>query len=316
MFTYQDDDVDDTFDISGLIDDSKQTYLTIPANTYSHNELKFNISGIKAGNIKKGINIFGIDGDAEIYDRYTGDYNIILNTEAFTSLPTKEKAVLEDFTFELGSAFNKNNIRMGKTLLGVNGEFTQQDGLLPYVSYDSTAPLLEGTYEDGSTYQYRESSHIADGHYAFIDGELIKGTNAAFVDAYTGPTNIVLNDVMPDALQTANKVVTDDITFTPGAVLIPENIRVGTTILGVPGSFTEYSGSTPITPESIPMNYVGYINGEQVVGEAPTYDSIKLPATLSGYDLKNGFYKDVQIEPLRLNAFNNVFAADSDAGKQ
>lgn len=213
---------------------SGNSAIIIPANTYTHSNINFDITNLKAENIKNGIDIMGIIGNADIVDLYEGPTTFSIGTTSpiliededgnFTietdSIGLKDKRLDDSLLFLPVADAYANDIVDGKSIGGLTGTFSKRSN--DFISYVAEEYDEEGNVKEvetiieanGSVIKHSESNDIALDKYAFIAGRLVRGTNTSLVDQeeYTDDYLIELNDTTPpELLETKDKLLTDNI---------------------------------------------------------------------------------------------------------
>lgn len=305
------------------------TYFRIPANTYTHESLYFDITDLKPANIKTGAAILGVEGTANIYEKYAMPSSISIGTtsplvvdgEETNTLFTKERVLLNDIIFKPVSQDYANDIVYQKSIGGRMGTFSRATSAFSFVEEikDLTTGAIvieEKEGADGLSYEASKSNDIALDKYAFINGRLCRGTNPSLAsyDAYPGPYEIILGAELPSTIETDHKIAQENFTFTLDSDIIkPDNIKYGVNILGVEGNFTKQD-SNPIASQDVLINKIGYVNGETIIGAMPnrglqSYDSkLSLQVDVAGY------YEGITIDPIKFSGKNGTYIyADNES---
>lgn len=86
-------------------------------------------SNLIAGNIKKGVKLFGVTGtyESKVYDEYTGETTITPSTTSKT-LKTENKLVKSDIIIEGDTNLVSSNIKKDVTIFGVTGTLEEGSG--------------------------------------------------------------------------------------------------------------------------------------------------------------------------------------------
>ena len=302
---------------------SGNTAFSIPSNSYVKEGFSFDITNLAANNIKNGIEIMGIVGNADIVDLYEGNTTVMVGTDTPIVLADAEGNYnnatniipVGGHRFEEGDDIiivpldsdYENDIVTGKVIAGLSGTFSaRSNSHLQYIAEDfnedGTVKETETTIEaTGMVVKHSESNDIALNKYAFIDGRLCRGTNTSLVNKEEYTDNYLLelaDEELPTQLETKDKLLTDNIQIWINPDKINSNIiAYGSTILGIKGQYTKQD-TNPITNDKILHGYVGYANGQQYTGSIPNHENKIYNSSLKTQSCNPGYYKTLTISPL------------------
>lgn len=217
-----------------------------------------------SANIKSGINIFGVAGNANVVDTSTGDAvagDILSGKKAWvdgTEITGNVSAggnvdggdgvkviTIPDGLYSGSKTCTANdadllttNIKSGVTIFGVSGDANVVD------TSSGTAAATD----------------ILDGKKAWVDGVEITGTVAAGVnfDGGEGQKTFAVPAGLYGGVQTATAVDSD---------LVTGNIRAGTNIFGVAGKASVVETATgDVAANEMLLNKIAWVNGSEVIG--------------------------------------------------
>lgn len=185
----------------------------------------------------------------------------------------------------------------GETLMDLTGDDVKADKLLKGIkAHDSNGDPIVGTceYDVDSSDVTAIAAEILKGKTAAVKGEIVEGTmpnNGAVAGKIT--TKDGDYTVPPGYHDGSGKVAIDP---TEKEKLIPDNIREGITILGVPGSMSGSEDSkpqsrtvdAPLTEDLTVLPEDGYNCLSQVVVKKVPYEEIDNTADGKGITVKIG----------------------------
>ena len=181
-------------------------------------------SNIKTTNIKKGVNILGVEGTLEevngeeIFVTPTKEEQVIIpDLEAGKNAITK--ATINPVTSAVDENIVNTNIKKGISILGVEG------------SFEGASALQDKTVTPTSEEQYV----TADSEYDALSSVTIEAvsTEDITVDPYMSTKTYVRSDG-----KFINSVTVNQVTSDVDANIQPENIKQNMSILGVVGTYT------------------------------------------------------------------------------
>ena len=198
-------------------------------------------NNIKAGNIKKGVEILGVTGSLEFV---TDTLTVNPSTLSQTITPEHDgfnKVIVNPVTESIDSNIKAGNIKSGVTILGVQGTIIE--------SRETTRNITDNGIYTAPT-----------GYTGFSEVEV--DVEAQLSELTITPTTSKQTFTSIDKYHGFSPVVVEGVSSNIDNNIIPENIKNGITILGVEGALTE-SRTQPInitsngvyTPDS---GYTGF----------------------------------------------------------
>lgn len=204
---------------AGYYNDSSKVYINQDIIKDAYNRSVLGTNQIKASNIRAGCNILGVTGtyggDYIIRSRWISSNEIDFNNATSITIKPANPRIQAWNEVSIGKDSNliSDNIRSGITIYGITGTFTSEP---------STGQSLAS------------SDTILKGYSAWVDGEEVEG-------------NIPVNTIDDGNIYTKEKSFNLNGYYSAGTTiriakeeqnkLIPGNIRIGETILGVTGTY-------------------------------------------------------------------------------
>lgn len=241
-----------------------------------------------SGNIKSGVNLFGINGDPNVVNTNSGDAvagdllsgkiawvsgaqvtGAMPNNGAVTVTPgTVDQAIAAGYHNGSGKVVGdadlvSGNIRSGVNLFGVTGS--------PSVVETNTGTAAADDLLGGKT--------------AYVNGSLVTGTVPAGSNV-NGP-NGSSTFTIPDGLYAGSKTATAN-----DANLVAGNIKSGTSIFGVAGSsnVVDTAGATASAAD-MASGETAYVNGSLVTGTVAAGTNVNGPNGLQTFTIPDGLYR-------------------------
>lgn len=214
-------------------------------------------SNIRFGAVRQGVNILGLEGEAlPRAAAYEGATEVAPTAEPQT-LPTRGRYMASDITVEEVTAevdpnITPSNIRQGVEILGVEGaavirhpEFYEGETDFAPTTAGIAIPARGKYFEGDLTVEAVPPSVDPDiSEMNIKEGEAILGVTGVMIGrnaAYEGEVLINANRESDVVLPTAHRYLPDNIFIDPVPASIdgnitPENVKRGTSILGVDGT--------------------------------------------------------------------------------
>lgn len=289
--------------------------LTVEAVT---NEIDENI---KPENIKKGINILGIEGNVQegidtsdataLAEDILNSKTAYVNGEKITGIMTDngevviEPSIIQQTKDEgyykniivnpVTNAIDENivssNIKKGVSILGIDG--TLEVGI---DTSDATAT----------------ANDIVIDKTAYVNGEKITGTIPNNNDVNITPTTS--QQVKERGLY--NSITVEAVTNEIDSNIQPENIKKDISILGITGTLEEGidTSDADATPEDIISPKTAYVNGQKITGTVVNQGEITIEPSTEEQIKEKGYYSNIRVNAVTSNIDENIVAGNIKKG--
>lgn len=271
-------------------------------------------------NIKKGVVIFGVVGDAKIdmtdatatpddivagKTAYLKDgiaRGTMINNGAISISPSSSDQIIpagyhngngkvRAVSASVDSNIKANNIKKGISILGVNGTLDALD------TSDATA----------------NKSTILYGATAYVNGVKVTGTMPN--NGRLTYTPLTRAQSIPTGYTSGGSIAA--VTHTIDANITPGNIKQGITILGVEGNLTASGVDTTdanATADKILNSYTAYVNNEKVTGTMSNRGSLSITPRTYSQSYSSGYYSGVSIGAVTSSIDSNIKAENIKQG--
>ena len=281
-------------------------------------------SDIIPTNIRKGVNILGINGSID-FEEITVEPSILQQV----LIPVTDgysKVTVNPVTASIDSDIKADNIRNGITILGVTGSVIELKGQTRTIE----PSLTTQTYTPSSGYNGFTSVTI-NAVTAAIDNDIApanirKGINILGVDGDIDFEEITITPSTSQRIYTPttdgfSKVTVEEVTNSIDSNIKAENIKLGTSILGVSGSVIELKGQSKYvtangiyTPDS---GYNGLTSVEIDVDNVFNTNLVVEPSTSNQmYTVEEPYtgYNNVEVHAVTSSIDSNILAENIKEG--
>ena len=281
--------------------------LTVEAVT---NEIDENI---KPENIKKGINILGIEGNVQegidtsdatalaedilnSKTAYVNSEKIIgtmadngeVTIEPSTNQQTKDKGyytniIVNPVTNAIDENIVSSNIKKGVSILGIDG--TLEVGI---DTSDATAT----------------ANDIVIDKTAYVNGEKITGTIPNNNNVNITPTTS--QQVKERGLY--NSITVEAVTNEIDSNIQPENIKKDISILGITGTLEEGidTSDADAVPENLLFDKTAYVNGKKITGIMANNGEVTVIPSINRQEKEKGYYETLTVEAVTNEIDENI----------
>ena len=271
-------------------------------------------------NIKKGVTIFGVVGDATIdmtdatatpddivagktaYLRDGIATGTMINNGAISITPSATEQVIpagyhngngkvRAVSASVDSNIQSNNIKKGITILGVTGNLDVLD------TSDATA----------------NRSTILIGSTAYVNGEKITGIMPNNGRLTYQPS--IRAQAIPTGYTSGGSIAA--VTHTIDDNIKPGNIKQGVTILGVEGNLTSTGIDTSdatATADKILSGYTAYVDDEKITGTMSNRGSLSVTPRTNSLSYAGGYYSSINIGAVTASIDSNIIASNIKQG--
>ena len=271
-------------------------------------------------NIKKGVTILGVVGDATIdmtdatatpddivagktaYLRDGIATGTMINNGAISITPSSSEQIIpagyhngkgkvRAVSASVDSNIQSNNIKKGVTILGVTGNLDVLD------TSDATA----------------NRSTILIGSTAYVNGEKITGIMPNNGRLTYQPS--IRAQAIPTGYTSGGSIAA--VTHTIDENIKPGNIKKGVTILGVEGNLTSTGIDTSdatATPDKIISGYTAYVDDEKITGTMSDRGSLTITPRTSSLNYSGGYYSSVRVNAVTASIDSNILAENIKQG--
>lgn len=271
-------------------------------------------------NIKKGVTIFGVVGDATIdmtdatatpddivagktaYLRDGIATGTMINNGAISITPSATEQVIpagyhngngkvRAVSASVDSNIQSNNIKKGITILGVTGNLDVLD------TSDATA----------------NRSTILIGSTAYVNGEKITGIMPNNGRLTYQPS--IRAQAIPTGYTSGGSIAA--VTHTIDDNIKPGNIKQGVTILGVEGNLTSTGINTSdatATADKILSGYTAYVDDEKIIGTMSNRGSLSVTPKTNSLSYAGGYYSSINIGAVTASIDSNIIASNIKQG--
>ena len=271
-------------------------------------------------NIKKGVVIFGVVGDAKIdmtdatatpddivagktaYLRDGIAKGTMINNGAISISPSSSDQIIpagyhngngkvRAVSASVDNNIKANNIKKGVSILGVRGTLDALD------TSDATA----------------NKSTILYGATAYVNGTKVTGTMPNNGRLTYEP--LTRAQSIPTGYTSGGSIAA--VTHTIDANITPGNIKQGITILGVEGNLTADGVNTTdanATADKILNSYTAYVNNAKVTGTMSNRGSLSITPRTYSQSYSSGYYSGVSIGAVTASIDSNILAENIKQG--
>lgn len=275
-------------------------------------------SDIIPSNIRKGINILGIDGTID-FEEITVEPSI-LQQVLIPSTDGYSKVTINAVTAAIDNDIKAENIKSGINILGINGLVIELKGQTRTIE----PSLTTKTYTPNSGYNGFTSVTV-NAVTAAIDNDIApanirKGINILGVDGDIDFEEITITPSTSQRIYTPttdgfSKVTVEEVTNSIDPNIKAENIKLGTSILGVSGSVIELKGQSKyVTANGIYTPDSGYNGLTSVEIDVDTVFNTNLvvePTTSNQmYTVEEPYtgYNNVEVHAVTSSIDSNILA--------
>ena len=271
-------------------------------------------------NIKKGVTILGVVGDATIdmtdatatpddivagktaYLRDGIATGTMVNNGAISITPSAIEQVIpagyhngngkvRAVSASVDSNIQSNNIKKGITILGVTGNLDVLD------TSDATA----------------NRSTILIGSTAYVNGEKITGIMPNNGRLTYQPS--IRAQAIPTGYTSGGSIAA--VTHTIDDNIRPGNIKQGVTILGVEGNLTSTGIDTSdatATADKILSGYTAYVDDDKITGTMSNRGSLSVTPRTNSLSYAGGYYSSINIGAVTASIDSNIIASNIKQG--